>query len=223
MGDAAFFQAIQNYLNDSNLAYAYAVSSDLISHLEAVYGGSLTEFFNDWLYNQGYPSYDVTVENWGAGQAKITVNQTQSNSSVSFFEMPLEVRLTDASSNSYDVVVDNTSNGQEFIVNVPFVVDGIEFDPNNNVISANNTTTLSANSFEFDDTISLYPNPVEDILFIKMPIDSLLEQVLIYNNLGQLVLLTSENSFSTATLKAGSYHIQIESSNGIIHKNFIKK
>ena len=38
MGDTAFFQAIQNYLADSNLAYKYAVTTDLKSHLEAVYG-----------------------------------------------------------------------------------------------------------------------------------------------------------------------------------------
>jgi hypothetical protein len=36
VGDANFFQALKNYLNDSNLAYGYAITGDLKSHLEAV-------------------------------------------------------------------------------------------------------------------------------------------------------------------------------------------
>lgn len=223
MGDTAFFQGVQNYLADSNLAYAYAITNDLIPHLETAYGSSLTEFFNDWLYNEGYPSYTITAQNWGAGQVKITVNQTQSHSSVSYFEMPLEIRLTDASANSHDVVIDNTYNGQEFIVSVPFVAAGVEFDPNNHIVSKYNSATLSANSFEFDETVSLYPNPTATILNIKMPTDAVLEQVSIYNNLGQLVLSSTENAIVTTSLSAGSYHIQIKSSNGTIHKNFIKK
>ncbi|MEZ4853026.1 M1 family aminopeptidase [Flavobacterium sp.] len=223
MGDTAFFQGVQNYLADTNLAYAYAVTNDLIPHLEAAYGSSLTEFFNDWLYNQGYPSYTITAQNWGVGQVKITVTQTQSHASVSYFEMPLEIRLTDALNNTHDVVVNNTYNGQEFIVSVPFVATGVIFDPNKHIVSNNNTANLSANSFEFDQTISLYPNPVEDVLQIKMPLDVTLNNVSIFNNLGQLVLTKTTDNFSTASLSSGSYHIQIESSNGIIHKNFIKK
>lgn len=223
MGDTAFFQAVRNYLADSNLAYAYAISTDLKSHLEAVYGSSLTEFFNDWLYNQGYPSYNITVQNWGAGQAKITVNQTQSHASVSFFEMPLEIRLTDVDGTPHDVVVNNTTNAQEFIVSVPFVVSGATFDPNKHIISANNTVTLSANTFEFDETISIYPNPADDVLNIKMPTSSTINQVFVFNSLGQLVLTSTENSIPITSLSSGVYRIKIESSKGTIHKNFIKK
>jgi len=49
----------------------------------------LTEFFNDWIYNQGYPSYTITAQNWGPGQARVVVNQTQTDASVSYFEMPV--------------------------------------------------------------------------------------------------------------------------------------
>ena len=222
MGDTAFYQALQNYLADSNLAYAYAVTSELQSHLEAVYGSSLTEFFNDWVYNQGYPSYTVTAQNFGAGQAKITVNQTQSHASVSYFEMPLEIRLTDAGGAIHDVVVDNTFNGEEFIVSVPFVVAGVEFDPNKHIISKNNTAVLGNNTFEFDQMINLYPNPVSDILNIKIPLDMQLDKVVIYNNLGQKVLESNLNSISTSQLNTGIYEVVLKTSTGIYHKKFIK-
>ena len=223
MGDANFYQALQNYLNDPNLSFAYAITSDFQSHVEAVHGASLNEFFNDWIYNQGYPSYDITVGNWGAGQAKIIVNQTQSHPSVSYFEMPLEIRLRDSGGTIHDVVVNNTYDGEEFIVSVPFVVDSAEFDPNRHIISRNNNTTLGNSAFELDKIVGLYPNPTSNFLQIKLPSSITLEVAEIYNNLGQLVLTSSLNRISTISLSEGVYSIKIKTSEGLIHKSFIKK
>lgn len=223
IGDANFFQALQNYLNAPNLAFGYAVTTDLKSQLETVHGSSLTEFFNDWIYGQGYPTYTVNAQNWGAGQAKITVSQTQSNASVSFFEMPLEIRLTSVSGLTHDVVVNHTSNAQEFIVPVPFVVTGVTFDPNKHIISRNNVATLANESFDLEQTISAYPNPTTNELHIMMPTTLQLEKVEIYNTLGQLVGQKDANDFSVAELSAGLHLLKITTSEGVIHKNFIKK
>jgi aminopeptidase N len=223
MGDANFYQAIQNYLNDSNLAYGYAITTDLKAHLEAVHGNSLDEFFNDWVYNQGYPTYTITAQNWGAGQAKITVNQTQSDPSVTYFEMPLEIRLSGAGGVTQDLVINHTSNGQEFIVSVPFVVTGVTFDPNKHIISKNNVATLASNSFDLDQTISVYPNPANDELHIMMPTTVQLEKVEIYNTLGQLVGQKIDHDFSISELASGIHLLKITTSEGVIHKNFVKK
>ena len=223
MGDTAFFQALRNYLNDSNLAYGYAITTDLKAKLEEVHGSDLDEFFNDWVYNQGYPTYTITAQNWGAGQAKITVNQTQSDPSVTYFEMPLEIRLSGAGAATQDVVVNNTGNGQEFIVSVPFVVTGVTFDPNKHIISKNNVATLTSNSFDLDQTISVYPNPANDILHIMMPSSVQLEKVEIFNTLGQLVGQKTDHDFSISELASGIHLLKITTSEGVIHKNFIKK
>ncbi len=223
LGDAAFFQALKNYLADSSLAYGYALTGDLKSHLENVYGSSLTEFFNDWIYMQGYPTYTITAQNWGAGQAKITVSQTQSHASVSFFEMPLEIRLTSAEGANHDVVVNNTVNNQEFVVSVPFVVAGVTFDPNKHIISKNNVATLSNESFDLDQTISVYPNPANDELHIMMPTTTQLEKIEIYNTLGQLLATHQTTDFRIDNLSSGIHVMKITTSEGAIHKNFIKK
>lgn len=223
MGDTAFFQALRNYLNDSNLAYGYAITTDLKAKLEAVHGSNLDEFFNDWVYNQGYPTYTITAQNWGVGQAKIIVNQTQSDPSVTFFEMPLEIRLSGAGGLTHDVVVEHTTNGQEFIVSVPFVVTGVTFDPNKHIISRNNVATLSSNSFDLEQTISVYPNPANDELHLMMPTSVQLEKVEIYNTLGQLVGQKIEHDFSISELASGIHLLKITTSVGMIHKNFIKK
>jgi aminopeptidase N len=223
MGDANFYQAVRNYLNDSNLAFGYAITTDLKAHLEAVNGASLSEFFNDWVYMQGYPTYTITAQNWGAGQAKITVSQTQSDPSVTYFEMPLEIRLSGAGGATHDVIVNHMTNGQQFIVSVPFVVTGVTFDPNKHIISKNNIVTLGAESFEWSATVSVYPNPTNDVLHVMMPSSLLLNKIEIYNTLGQLEGEKNTLDFSIADLAFGVHWLKISTSEGIIYKNFIKK
>ena len=223
MGDANFYQAVRNYLNDSNLAFGYAITADLKAHLEAVHGASLSEFFSDWVYMQGYPTYTITAQNWGAGQAKITVSQTQSDPSVTYFEMPLEIRLSGAGGATQDVIVNHTTNGQQFIVSVPFVVTGVTFDPNKHIISKNNIVTLGTESFEWSATVSVYPNPTNDVLHVMMPSSLQLNKIEIYNTLGQLEGEKSTADFSIADLASGVHWLKISTSEGIIYKNFIKK
>jgi aminopeptidase N len=223
LGDALFFQGIKNYLADTNLAYKYAVTTDFQSHMEAVYGSSLTEFFNDWIYNQGYPSYTITAQNWGTGQARFVVNQTQSDASVSYFEMPVPVRIHGAGGLQQDIVLDNTSNGQVIIQSVPFPITSIEFDPEVHLISKNNNITLGNAAFEMEQAIALYPNPVGNELHIQMPSDLSLEKVTIYNSLGQKVVQSNGLTFSVSGLATGVHFVDIETSEGTFHKKIIKK
>ncbi|MES2864912.1 MAG: M1 family aminopeptidase [Bacteroidota bacterium] len=223
LGDVAFFNALNTYLADPALAYGYAVTANFKSHLEVAYGSSLTEFFNDWLYNQGYPTYDIVAQNWGAGQAKITVNQTQSDASVSFFEMPLEIRLSGSGGQTHDVVVNNTTNGEEFIVSCPFAVTGVIFDPNKHIISRDNMVTLGNESFDINNAVSVYPVPAENELNIQFPNNFTLYKVEIYNNLGQLIATDTKNTIDTSQLSSGVHFLKIETSEGVFHKNFIKK
>lgn len=222
MGDTAFFQAVRNYLADPNLAYKYAVTANLQTHLEAVYGQSLSEFFNDWIYKQGYPTYTISAQNWGSGQAKFTINQTQSDASVSYFEMPVPVRVYGASGQQADLVLENTFNGQEIVMAVPFPIASVEFDPEKHIISANSSVALGSQDFDVANAVVLYPNPSADVVHIQMPVNISLEKVSIYNNLGQKVMESGSLSFSVASLSAGVHYIDIQTAEGTFHKKFIK-
>lgn len=223
MGDVMFFQALKNYLADTNLAYKYAVTTDLKSHLEAVYGSSLTEFFNDWVYNQGYPTYSITAQNWGAGQARFVINQTQSDPSVSFFEMPVPVRVFGAGGQQADLVLNNTTNGEEIIASVPFAITSVVFDPDKHLISLNSNITLGTQNFDLEKAIAIYPNPGSDDLHIQMPSTLSLEKVIIYNNLGQKVMENPNADFSVNSLATGIHYLDIQTTEGTFHKKFIKK
>lgn len=223
LGDTAFFQGMKNYLADPSLAYGYALTPNFQAHMEAVCGQSLTEFFNDWVYHQGYPTYSITAQNWGAGQAKFVVNQTQSDASVSYFEMPVPVRVHGAGGQSADVVLDNTTNGQQIIVDVPFVVNSVEFDPERHLIAKNSTITLANEVYTLDQAIAVYPNPTTAVLHLQMPTTTTLEKVTVYNNLGQVVLEGKGADLTVSSLAAGVHYLDIQTTEGVFHKRFIKK
>ncbi len=86
LGEATFFQGVQEYLADPNFAYGYAKTPDFQAKMEAVSGEDLSEFFNDWIYGQGYPSYTIEWNRINTSEIQIVVNQTQSHNSVSFLK-----------------------------------------------------------------------------------------------------------------------------------------
>jgi aminopeptidase N len=224
LGDTLFFQGIKNYLADTNLAYKYALTSNLQTHLEAVYGSSLTEFFNDWIYNQGYPRYAITAENLSPGQAKITVNQTTSDASVSFFEMPVPIRLTGAGGVFQDVTVNNITNGQQFTIAVPFVVTGVQFDPKKDIISANNTATLATTDFNLEQAMQIYPNPTSKSLSVDLPEGIEIESAVFYTVLGQKIYeTTTEKTWDITSFASGIHFLNIKTNKGIKQFKFIKE
>lgn len=222
MGDALFFQGIKNYLKDVNLAYKYAKTPDLQSHLEAVYGSSLSEFFNDWIYNQGYPIYNITAQNLGGGQAKFTVNQTQSDVSASYFEMPVPIRVFGTGGQELDLVLNNTVNGETFTENVPFTISSITFDPNKNIISKGNTATLSKAKFELTAAqISL--NQANDVLTLNLSSGITVEKTVFYNVAGQRIKTTrSATNWDISSWSTGVYFMSVQTDVGSKKLKFVK-
>lgn len=223
MGDALFFQGVKNYLKDLNLAYKYAKTPDLQSHLEAVYGNSLSEFFNDWIYKQGYPIYTISAQNLGDGQAKFTVNQTQSDASVSFFEMPVPIRVFGTGGQQLDLVLNNTINGEIFTENVPFTITSITFDPEKNIISKGNSTTLSSRKFELTSA-QLYLNPANNILSLDIPSGIIIEKIQFYNMAGQKIKTTNAvTSWDIGSWASGVYLMKVKTDIGSQQLKFIKR
>ena len=139
LGDNVFFDGIRNYLTDPTIAYGFARTTDLKRNLEQTSGQDLTNFFNQWFSGQGYPSYNVEWSNAGSGNVWIKMNQATSHASVSFFELPVALKFSNATQ-SATVVVNNTSNGEVFIKSIGFVADAVTIDPEAWLITRNNTS-----------------------------------------------------------------------------------
>jgi len=225
LGDANFFLSLKNYLADPNLAYGYAKTPDLITHLEAVSGKNLTEFFNDWIYNQGYPSYSLKWFQPQTNQVKITLNQNQSHGSVSFFEAPVPVRIHGEGGEILDLILNNNSNGEGFTETVTFKVTKIEVDPDEHLISKNNSVVLGLDDEILASQFTVYPNPVTNQILIENRNQINIKKITIFNSLGQIeTQLTTENAttINVSHLNNGLHFLRIQTEQGIVHKSFLK-
>ncbi len=231
LGDEDFFQACRNYLNDPQLAYAYAKTTRLKQHLEAQSGQDLTEFFEDWFYGQGYPSYTI---NWTYGDAAnhiaIAIAQTTSHPAVDFFEMPVPIRFVGTNGEKMDVTLNHHLHSNSFLVEVPFEVEQVLFDPDLWLISANNQVVFVTSVKEVQQLaaqIKLFPNPAQTELTIDLKnfsgkvwqmdiLDakgSLLNQLSVRNNL---------ETIDISDIPAGFYILKLQSDRGTIGKIFVK-
>ena len=77
--------------------------------------------------------------------------------------------------------------------------------------------------FELESTISLYPVPSNTQLHVQLPTNIELVQVEICNSLGQLVAIHTNEHMDISNLSSGVHFAKIVTSQGIFHKNFIKK
>ena len=222
LGDTDFYQGLQDYLDTPALAFDFAKTEDFINAMELSTGETLDEFFDDWIYNQGYPSYTVNWDQNG-NQLELVVSQTQSDASVSFFEAGVPVRIVGTLGESLDVVLDNTINDEDFFETVNFTVQEVLFDPDYNLISKNNTVTLSDLEFDIDSDITLYPNPTSSVIHILKPDHLEVESIKIYNSLGQLLLQSSWSSqMDLNSLTSGLLFVQFQTENQIVNRRIIK-
>ena len=223
LGDTNFFNALKSYLQDSNLAFGYAKTNDLKQHLETTSGQNLTEFFNDWYMGEGYPTYqiDAGINN---NSVNITVNQTQSHNSVTFFEMPITFKLEGTSGQEEFVRFENTTNGQIFTYTASFPITNVVFNPNYNIVTKNSTVTLDVKTPILEEYVSIYPNPIKQQFFIKSTIVKI-KKVIIYNLLGQLVFTITNptQQINLQKLKTGVYSFKIITDKGIISKSLLKE
>lgn len=95
-------------------------------------------------------------------------------------------------------------------------------------------TTIDLGAYEYNSTlgidavslntnsVKLYPNPVNDRLFIKST--EQIESVTIYNINGQLIKRTNEtiNGVDVSVLSSGLYMIEIKTNNNTINQKFLK-
>jgi hypothetical protein len=224
LGDTQFFQALQTYLASSEHAYDYAKTEDFISIVEMASSEDLTEFFEDWLYNEGYPSYILNWNQPTTSQVSITVGQTQSHPSVSFFEAPVPVRLIGTLGETLDLVLNHTTNGQNFLETINFEVQDVFFDPESDIISRDNSVLLGIDDLEIASKLALYPNPTSEILFIDKPSSLNISEVKIFNPLGQLITqIPFSTSLDTSLWATGLFFIQFRTKDGVITKTVLKK
>ncbi len=232
LGDTKFYEACRNYLNAPGIAYNFARTDSLKKYMELSYGSNLTEFFNDWVYGLGYPSYSITWNQDANNNTIIKANQTSANSnSVPFFEMPIPVKLV-GSTKDTTVILNHTTSGQIFNFPISFQVSSIEFDPNAWILSRNNTTAKDASliptgfaNIITDRRITISPTLATNNISVINRGHRILTAVSIIDVTGRVLIQSGNiNNINISNLPKGKFMVRIkDAKNNIIISAFIKQ
>ena len=212
MGDADFFQGLKNYVTQKS--FGYAATADFKNVMATTSNQNLDEFFNDWIFGEGYPTYNIDIVRSGTHRYQITVNQTTSDASVPFFEMPLPFRFTNASGQTFDVLLDNTQNGQVFVVDTGMDATQVQFDAENDIVKGNTVlnTNLSVSTFEANKFV-VYPNPATDFIRLNNKNNLQIDALSLFDLEGKLVAKSQTNRtlINTKNIANGTYFVHIVS------------
>lgn len=218
LGDDIFHQALKEYHTRPNLAYNYVRTDDLKNSLLESTGKDFTEFFNDWIYGQGYPSYKIKWNQTTDRIIHFNVGQTQSHSSVGFFEMPLPIKVTGTSGQIAYLVLNNISNDQYFAEALPFTVSSVQFNYENQIITKGSSVTKDSGILAVNDPskteVKIYPNPVNDQLSVSGTSKTEIYQIFTAD--GKLVMsgkLSDQNFIQVNHLSSGIYFLKIADKN----------
>jgi len=92
LGDDAFWRFIQHYTKENQ--YKNVETPDLKKAIEESTGQNMDWFFKQWVYESGFPEYDVI---WRYNQrnksVKLTVKQKQNLEQTNIFKMPIQIQI----------------------------------------------------------------------------------------------------------------------------------
>ncbi|MEM7513100.1 MAG: M1 family aminopeptidase, partial [Bacteroidota bacterium] len=226
VGDDAFFQACRNFLQDPDLKFGYAKTPDWQRHLEEASGKDLTEFFADWVYGEGYPTYEV-IWNQDGSTLYITLDQVTSHPSVDFFEMPVPIRAVWAAEDTV-LILDHTQKRQTFAVNIDFQAESIRFDPQAWLLARVSNITVSNDELLTSENLKLYPNPASQQVSLEFGKMLPSTTITVMNSLGQALIkreveLVSEIDLAVSRYPEGVYTVRIESDGRTSTRKFVKE
>ena len=224
--DDLFFLGLRNY--QTQFAGKSALGTDFREVMEATSGLDLTDFFNQWYYKGGAPTFNITYTQ-NNNQLYLKINQTTNSVANPLYKTPVEIKVlrTEGDTIVRLLVLETISN---FNFVCPGTVTGFRVDPNQWITNGNGTVTedptLSVNFYGKKKGLTIFPNPTKNSISIS-GLDNNTHKVEIYNTSGQLVKSVSVNSnfvkIDIQSFSSGVYFVKVKSDAGEFEQRIIKE
>ncbi len=135
LGNDGFQKSIQHYVKTH--AHTAVQTEDLIESIREATGKNLTRFFDQWIYNTGYPELKVNAYYDAKNKkANVRVVQTTKIDDKSLFQFPVNVAITFPNQKIQVERVEITKREQRFSFPVKGEPYNIVFDPENVILKS---------------------------------------------------------------------------------------
>ena len=220
--DELFWQILRNYL--SEFRDSTATTQDFKAVVEETTSDEYDEFFDQWIYGEGYPTY---YGHWYQKNDSLfmKVNQRTSYPSVTpLFKMLMQYRINFEDGSDTIIFLRQEKRNQVFKLPISEPLLGVDIDPYNQTLNKDDGIKwldISGIDNEFYTDVKIYPNPSSGIVNIyitgKIEPDS---EVSIIDVNGVEVFKAGINSEHTVlnaeTLSKGLYIIRITSGDKLL-------
>ncbi|MBS1637615.1 MAG: T9SS type A sorting domain-containing protein [Bacteroidetes bacterium] len=221
--DSLFFQLCRGF----QVAHSFNVASvqDFISYFNANSGQNFTQFFNQWYYGEGYPTFNVKWNQVGSNFYLQSTQTTSMPSSVPLFITPLEYKITRTGLADTVIRVMHGQVTENYFYNLTGTVTAIAVDPKNWIINKAIGPVKDANLVGVDEIaaqeplVFVGPNPTSDVLNINLYKTAAKANVEIFDMHGSSVLkdaLEGQWKGDISQLAHGTYIVQISDLSGAL-------
>lgn len=223
--DDVFFQVFHEYTEQ--FADSVATGLDFMNVLNEVSGMDFTDFFNQWYFGEGYPTYNVEWSQNDGGMF-MQVTQTTSMSGITpLFTNLMAYKFSFLEGGDTIVYVHQTDNVTDFTFPITKAVGQIVVDPDNWIINGFGSITTNVSEQKSPVNFTYSPNPANDKLNITFVNQTDKEKEIgIFNLAGKQVysIKTMDPSITLeiAELPASTYVIHITDGMNLSSKKFIK-
>jgi aminopeptidase N len=219
LGDQVFFSSLRTYLTNYQLAGKFAYTIHFQKACESESGQDLTDFFEKWIYQEGFPYISITQTRYPDGIIKLDIAQTPSMSESGPFPVKLPILLKWANGDSLISIDIHSLTHTEWIQLSISDWDKLHIIPDQEKdLIALYSTDEQALTIETKKPI-IFPNPALDdfYLFISLS-NGLPSDFRLYNSVGQEVSLNKPEITTSGYIKlsavtklsSGIYYLRFE-------------
>ena len=162
VGETMFFDILKSYALNDSLSYNAASTSDFQKVCEDISGLDFEQFFQQWIYGEKYPKYELSWWHEGNGIYNVKIDQVQS---YNFFSMPIDLKFSGSAGPilvDTTIVIENNNFSQLYeFSGFNFLVENVMLDPENWILKE---ATYSVNEIDniLPDRVEVekaFPNP----------------------------------------------------------------
>ena len=223
--DDLFFQVLHEYTD--MYADSVATGMDFMNVLNDVSGMDFTQFFNQWYFGEGYPTYSIE---WSqdAAYTYFEISQTVSKPNVTpLFEMLMEYKLFFYDNTDTIIQLYQTNNVNTFMLPITKEIGLIQIDPRNWVLNQNGSITTHIDKPKNAAAFTFGPNPSREKLHLNF-INSNGEEskITLLNINGEVVVSQTTNQqhgvLNLNGLPSGTYLIHVTNGSYSFDQKFVK-
>ncbi|MBI3520678.1 MAG: T9SS type A sorting domain-containing protein [Bacteroidetes bacterium] len=222
--DSVFFPAIRAFQNTYRASTASVI--DFKTFMENYSGLNFTQFFNQWYYGQGYPTFSVS---WNQSNNVFYLKSSQAQSvpgSVPLFMTHVDYRISRTAKPDTIVRLFHGQTVENYTLALTGTVTSIGVDPNNWILNkvGTNTHDVTLGGLELsspETNVFVGPNPTSDALNIYL-YNNDKASVEVFDVTGKSVLAQNINAhaeFDISKFANGIYTVTIKNKSGDVIKS----